>query len=232
MVLRHKLLSLRLIVRSFVAFSLFAGCASMGNTPAQDLAWERWQKCNHFPELRLKEIRPNGEVWVQWTNGQTATRQWQECMQNALQEQQQAGKLAPGVQPAISASEIRDLVRFAYFTNAPPTPGTYLRTALSTNMPPDVKEFPGTAPVTFIYGINQVGRILTIQTRWVRPDGALVRTIDRKLDQTGRAGTFTWQTQALDPPDLTQTGTWTVELLINGQPVGRYTFTLGTSPTR
>jgi len=25
-----------------------AGCATMANTPAQDLAWERWRACDHF----------------------------------------------------------------------------------------------------------------------------------------------------------------------------------------
>src|SRR2546425_13135818 len=43
------------------AISLFvAGCSSMGNTLAQDLAWQRWEKCKHFPTIKLKEIKTDG----------------------------------------------------------------------------------------------------------------------------------------------------------------------------
>src|SRR2546430_3131907 len=45
-----------------LAVTLFvAGCSSMGNTLAQDLAWQRWEKCKHFPTIKLKEIKTRSE---------------------------------------------------------------------------------------------------------------------------------------------------------------------------
>lgn len=41
-----------------------AGCASVRNTPAQDLAWERWQICDHFATVRLERIDTDGRLVV------------------------------------------------------------------------------------------------------------------------------------------------------------------------
>jgi hypothetical protein len=46
-------------------------------------------------------------------------------------------------------------------------------------MPPDVKQFPAGKPVTFLYAVNQVGRVLSVQARWIGPDGKVATTVGR-----------------------------------------------------
>lgn len=66
---------------------LLAGCASMGNTLAQDLAWEQWKKCDRFRGITLKEIRSDGQIWVWSEEGTGEVRLWRECIQQARAEQ-------------------------------------------------------------------------------------------------------------------------------------------------
>jgi len=95
--------------------------------------------------------------------------------------------MAANAQPPIPQAEITSLVKFAYFTDAPPAPGTFLHTTFLRNMPPDVKKFPAGKPVTFFYAVNQVGRVLPVQARWIGPDGRVATTGDQTIDQTGVA---------------------------------------------
>ena len=41
-----------------------AGCAAARNTPAQDLAWERWGVCNHFSTITFERIELDGRLVV------------------------------------------------------------------------------------------------------------------------------------------------------------------------
>jgi len=41
-----------------------AGCATAINTPAQDLAWERWRACDHFTAVTLDRIDLDGRIIV------------------------------------------------------------------------------------------------------------------------------------------------------------------------
>ena len=75
-------------------------------------------------------------------------------------------------------------MKFAYFTDEPPTPGTLLYTAFRRNMPRELKEVTIRNPVTFFYGIQQTGGLLNIQVRWINPDGALARTSDQPMGQS------------------------------------------------
>jgi hypothetical protein len=43
---------------------LVAGCATSGNTPAQDLAWERWGACNHLGTITLDRVDQDGRLVV------------------------------------------------------------------------------------------------------------------------------------------------------------------------
>ena len=122
----------------------------------------------------------------------------------------------------LSGIEAASLVKFAYFTNEPPAPGTTLYTAFRRNMPPGVREFTVGAPVTFFYGIQQTGGLLNIQVRWIDPDGGLTRTSDQPMDQSREGTLWTWQVDRLDECALAQGGVWVVELLISGHRVGRY----------
>ena len=38
------------------------GCATVRNTPAQELAWERWQACDHFATVRMERIDLDGRI--------------------------------------------------------------------------------------------------------------------------------------------------------------------------
>jgi hypothetical protein len=44
---------------------LGAGCATSGNTPAQNLAWERWGACNHVGTISLERVEQDGRLVVQ-----------------------------------------------------------------------------------------------------------------------------------------------------------------------
>lgn len=72
---------------------LVAGCASMGNTLAQDLAWERWQKCSDIPTVTLKEISPDGQIWFYYTSPMVMTAQ--ECLRKAAEEQSRRVAVSP-----------------------------------------------------------------------------------------------------------------------------------------
>jgi hypothetical protein len=67
-----------------------SACASTGNTLAQDLAWERWHRCRGIPGVELKEIRPDGQIWVLYTS-HSGMRQWQDCNRQAAIEQGRRG---------------------------------------------------------------------------------------------------------------------------------------------
>jgi hypothetical protein len=123
---------------------------------------------------------------------------------------------------SLSGIEAASLVKFAYFTDEPPPVGTLLYTAFRRNMPPGVKEFTVRKAVTFFYGIQQTGGLLSIQVRWINPDGVVVRTSDQPMDQSKQGALWTWQVDSLDRRDLTLAGVWVVELLISNHRVGRY----------
>jgi hypothetical protein len=57
---------------------LLVGCAATQNTVAQDLAWERWRKCNHFRGINLKDIKPDGQIWV-WQSDGGEISAWRAC---------------------------------------------------------------------------------------------------------------------------------------------------------
>ena len=41
-----------------------AGCAAARNTPAQELAWERWGACNRFSTITIDRIELDGRLVV------------------------------------------------------------------------------------------------------------------------------------------------------------------------
>jgi hypothetical protein len=50
---------------ALVAVAMMAtGCATSGNTPAQELAWERWGACNHFNTIALDRVDQDGRIVV------------------------------------------------------------------------------------------------------------------------------------------------------------------------
>jgi len=214
---------MKLVAFLLLVPGVLGGCAAFKDTPAQQLAWERWRSCDRFASVQLDRIEPNGRVWVHYSvDGERA--RWQDCMRAAYRSQQAAGRLAPGAQPALEAHELKSLVRFAYLTDAPPQPGTSLRSTVLSNMPPETKAFRlGQAP-SFFYALTQVGRVVDVHGRWIGPSGKPIRTIQQTLNQAGFTGAWVWETQTLSADELTEGGDWSVELLLDGRAVGRYPF--------
>jgi len=55
---------MRSIVLGLLVMATAAGCAAARNTPAQELAWERWGACNHFSTITLDRIELDGRLVV------------------------------------------------------------------------------------------------------------------------------------------------------------------------
>jgi hypothetical protein len=56
---------MRAMTLSLLMMALIAvGCATARNTPAQDLAWERWKACDHFAAITLEQIDLDGRLVV------------------------------------------------------------------------------------------------------------------------------------------------------------------------
>ena len=55
---------MRSIVLGLMLVAAVAGCAAARNTPAQDLAWERWGTCNHFSTITFERIELDGRLVV------------------------------------------------------------------------------------------------------------------------------------------------------------------------
>ena len=52
------------VVGYFLVMAASTGCATMGNSPAQELAWERWQACDRFSTISLERIEMDGRLIV------------------------------------------------------------------------------------------------------------------------------------------------------------------------
>ena len=216
---------LRLVSATLVIVCVFAGCSlGVRNTPAQDLAWERWYKCNHFASVIVDRIEPNGQIWYRYrVTGESSA--FQQCMRDTLNEQKQAGKLNQTATAALSETDARQLVRYAYFTAAPPS-GSYIRAIFGADMPMESKTFTKGTPVTLFYGVDQVGRVLHIEAKWVSPNGAVVKSIAQTIDQSFTPGLWTWRVQTLNADDLMEPGTWRVDLHLDGNLVAQPQFTI------
>jgi hypothetical protein len=59
---------------------LLSGCAATQNTLAQDLAYERWEKCKDISGISLQRIESNGRIWITYSPDHTsAVARWREC---------------------------------------------------------------------------------------------------------------------------------------------------------
>ena len=76
-----------------VALLASAACSTMKNTPAQDLAWQRIEKCQGTnSNVILQRVESDGKVWVELRNGTVGLAEWQACMAKAAQEQRAGAK--------------------------------------------------------------------------------------------------------------------------------------------
>lgn len=93
-----------------LAIAFQQACARTGNTLAQDLAWDRWQKCSSVGGVRLTRIDPDGQVWVEYSNGGAQVTAWKECMQKAAAEQA-ARRVVAAPPPAPGAPAPREAAK-------------------------------------------------------------------------------------------------------------------------
>jgi hypothetical protein len=86
-----------------VAGVLLGGCATVKNTPAQNLAHQRLAQCNRFTSVVLRSLALDGSMIV-FTRGAGAVSEypaWRGCMEEALAEQKKQGNLPSDAQPSI-----------------------------------------------------------------------------------------------------------------------------------
>ncbi len=69
-----------------------AGCATARNTPAQDLAWERWKACDHFAAITLERIDLDGRLVVSGYEHEAAP--FTTCVREAAADQASRGASA------------------------------------------------------------------------------------------------------------------------------------------
>ncbi len=81
----------RSLSHGVAALLLLTGCASMQNTVAQELAWERWKRCNNVRGITLKDIKPDGQIWVWQADGGEVTA-WRACDRAVAAEQAKGTK--------------------------------------------------------------------------------------------------------------------------------------------
>lgn len=55
---------MRAIALGLLMLATAAGCAAARNTPAQELAWERWGTCNHFATITIDRVELDGRLVV------------------------------------------------------------------------------------------------------------------------------------------------------------------------
>ena len=82
---------------------LLAGCATLKDTPAQDLARARIDRCKRFPSVTPQEVRSDGSITVLAYGAGSVSEYaaWRQCMDQALADQKNDGRLPPDAPPSI-----------------------------------------------------------------------------------------------------------------------------------
>jgi hypothetical protein len=82
--------SARTAIVSLLALAgLVTGCATVRNTPAQELGWDRWKTCDHFSMIALDRIDLDGRLVV---NGHAhEARPFTACVHEAAADQVRRG---------------------------------------------------------------------------------------------------------------------------------------------
>jgi hypothetical protein len=81
---RHGNLAARLLLAT--ALVTCAACGAT-QTPAQKLAWERWNRCQ-FPAVSVRDIAADGQIWLEYRDPDMAATV-QECLARVALEQNQ-----------------------------------------------------------------------------------------------------------------------------------------------
>jgi len=64
------------------------GCASMQNTPQQDLVWAAYRQCQYEGRIpnnvQLVRVEPDGRYWYEWINGSRGSIDIQQCISEQI----------------------------------------------------------------------------------------------------------------------------------------------------
>src|SRR5205814_6007643 len=67
---------------------LLLGCAATQDTLAQQLAWERVEKCKGIgASLQVSRVEPDGRIWWQTQGGNQGSTEFYNCLRDAAIEQ-------------------------------------------------------------------------------------------------------------------------------------------------
>ncbi len=127
--------------------------------------------------------------------------------------------------PGREGSTSNDLV-FAYFTDTPITPA--FRPGPG-NMPRSTAEFyvDEDKHLALFLGIKNSHRKTKIVNRWFSPDGVQRRLLERRIDQSGSSGAWTWLSDGNDISGVwLYPGRWEVTVTIDGEEAGTFRFLL------
>jgi hypothetical protein len=88
--LRRQRAAMSLALTAGVLSVLISGCASLANTPEQDLAWSRWTACRtQVPGADIRRVQTDGRIFF-WFSGPGDAQAMVACLQ-------QAGKDGPAL---------------------------------------------------------------------------------------------------------------------------------------
>ena len=84
---RHRQRSMTSLVMTMATLSLLtAGCASLANTPAQELAWSRWTACRpQAPGTDIRMVQLDGRISF-WYDGPADRRAILDCVRLAAKD--------------------------------------------------------------------------------------------------------------------------------------------------
>ena len=84
----------RIVLGLVLVTAASSGCATAGNTPAQDLAWERWRACDRFSTISLDRIELDGRLIV--TGYESEAQAFTTCVRDTAAAQARHGVAAAG----------------------------------------------------------------------------------------------------------------------------------------
>jgi hypothetical protein len=75
-----------LVIATAALLALAAGCAPLSNTPAQDLAWNRWTLCHpQATGTQIRIVRSDGRISF-WYTGPEDRRAMVDCIRLAAKD--------------------------------------------------------------------------------------------------------------------------------------------------
>lgn len=138
----HSPLPPRALAVLLLVLVFASGCAGTQNTLAQDVAWERWQKCKDVQTgVELKEIRPDGQIWILHRTG-GELQAVRECLSKA-----------------VSGTVVAALVTEA----APLTPDQRARAVAAQRLADRIAELYGVSSVNVLVGPLELGQGASIR---------------------------------------------------------------------